>query len=126
MYADGVQSAKTIIAGVCICMCVCMCAGNWNYDVVVVRRLMYNTTQASQWVTVDGLVPNSQYNVQVNASNTKGFILTNSLLVQLPMGCESLQHTCYLLPVDLPWVGKIAKESTYQMPVSIHVDCWYC
>ncbi len=81
-----------MVEGVYVCLCTLkllrMCADNWNYDVLVARRLLYNTTQASQWVTVDGLIPNSQYNVQVNASNTKGFILTNSLLVQLPMGCE--------------------------------------
>ncbi len=59
---------------------------NFDYRAVTDRRPMYETTEASQLVLVEGLIPYSTYTVEVNASNSQGFVLSNSKLATMPQG----------------------------------------
>jgi len=38
---------------------------------------LYSSAKADEWVTVGGLIPYSQYQVQVNATNLVGYIISN-------------------------------------------------
>ncbi|XP_041351149.1 usherin-like [Gigantopelta aegis] len=58
----------------------------WDYTTVRERRSLYHDIVVYQMVTIGGLVPFSQYSVQVNASNTKGFILGSMQTIRMPPG----------------------------------------
>ena len=61
----------------------------WDYSTVTERRSLYENKEAAEtWLTVTGLIPHSSYYVQVNASNSQGYVLSNTLTANMPMGCE--------------------------------------
>ena len=62
----------------------------WDYTTVQERRSLYHDIVVYQMVTISGLVPFSQYDVQVNASNSMGFILGSVQTIHLPPGSELL------------------------------------
>lgn len=57
-----------------------------NFTLVQERRTLFNGRNASEWIEVFPLVPRSQFVIQVNASNTAGFILSNTLTMDMPPG----------------------------------------
>lgn len=61
---------------------------NWDYSTIEDRRSVYNNTVSNQWVQVTPVIPMSTYSVQVNASNTAGYILSNTLQLDMPEGCK--------------------------------------
>ncbi|XP_025090014.1 usherin-like [Pomacea canaliculata] len=60
--------------------------GVWNYTTVQNRSSLLQQTVSNQYFAITSLIPNSQYKIQVNASNSKGFILSNVVPVMLPPG----------------------------------------
>jgi len=61
---------------------------NWDYTSVTERHSLYHGQTSGQWLTVSSLIPYTTYYVQVNASNSKGFRLSNNMRAIMPMGCE--------------------------------------
>ncbi|XP_048258912.1 usherin-like [Haliotis rufescens] len=59
---------------------------NWDYSIVRERRSLYRDTTVYQLITITGLIPMSGYTVQVNASNTRSFILSATAQADLPPG----------------------------------------
>ncbi|KAK7487113.1 hypothetical protein BaRGS_00021608, partial [Batillaria attramentaria] len=59
---------------------------NWNYTTVMDRRSLRRETAAYTDYTVSQLIPNSEYRIQVVASNTKGSITSNTVPIELYPG----------------------------------------
>lgn len=96
----------------------CYFSGNWDFSVVHDRRSLYQSRSHSEWVTITPLIPMSTYTIQVNASNTVGFILSNVLTENLPPGCKFEQQDSYLLihfelKVSLNFVNKVFSVALY-------------
>lgn len=71
-----------------------------DYNVTVRRRSLYLTLLSpdySTWIKIDGLIPYSNYSVQVNGSNTRGYILSNVVEITMPMSGEKLHIECRYL-----------------------------
>ncbi len=82
---------------------VCVPPDDWDYTTVHDRRSLYRSAMGGQWVTVSGLIPYTTYYVQVNASNSKGFELSNNMHADMPMGCKYVQtyfSTCLFFISD--------------------------
>ena len=62
---------------------------NWNYTTVIERRSLLRETAANAAVEITPVIPLADYNVQVNASNTRSFILSNVVPLTMPPGCMS-------------------------------------
>ncbi|CAD5123124.1 DgyrCDS11497 [Dimorphilus gyrociliatus] len=58
---------------------------NWNYSTERERRSLYTSQEFNKLTKIEGLVPYSIYIVQVNASNSKGFVISNTQTAQMPM-----------------------------------------
>ncbi|XP_076463865.1 usherin-like [Babylonia areolata] len=59
---------------------------NWNYTTVTDRRSLFRDAVSYTAMDIGPLVPLSDYNVQVNASNTMGFVLSNVVALTMPAG----------------------------------------
>lgn len=57
-----------------------------NYTLVQEKRTLFNGRNASEWIEVFPLIPLSKFVIQVNASNTAGYILSNTLTMDMPPG----------------------------------------
>ncbi|XP_062584554.1 usherin-like isoform X1 [Saccostrea cucullata] len=57
-----------------------------NYTLVRERRSLFHGRNVSEWIEVYPLIPLSQFVIQVNASNTAGFLLSNTLTMDMPPG----------------------------------------
>ena len=77
----------------------CVISENWDYTSVTERHSLYHGQTSGQWLTVSSLIPYTTYYVQVNASNSKGFRLSNNMRAIMPMGCE--YHTS--ISFSLSW-----------------------
>lgn len=69
-------------------MCVAI-AEVWDYSIMHDRRSLHQSQTYNEWVAIGPLIPMSTYSVQVNASNTVGFVLGNILSADMPPGCKS-------------------------------------
>ncbi|CAH1791583.1 unnamed protein product, partial [Owenia fusiformis] len=61
-------------------------ADNWDYSTVRERRSLHRTETSGRWVEIDTLISDSIYSIQANASNTKGFIISNTQVATMPPG----------------------------------------
>lgn len=61
---------------------------NWDYRTVEDIRSVYNNTLSNVWVLLTPVIPMSSYKLQVNASNTAGFIVSNIPQVDMPEGSK--------------------------------------
>jgi usherin len=61
---------------------------NWDYRTVEDIRSVYNNTVSNVWVLVTPVIPMSSYKLQVNASNTAGYIVSNIAQVDMPEGSK--------------------------------------
>lgn len=59
-----------------------------NYTLISGRKTMHSSEGNRLWVLVDGLVPCSNYTVQVNASNSQGSVLSDRVSVEMPPSGE--------------------------------------
>ncbi|KFO25414.1 Usherin [Fukomys damarensis] len=60
-------------------------AGN-NYTLLSGTKVMHSSEAANLWVPVVGLVPFSNYTVQVNASNSRGSLVSEPVTITTPPG----------------------------------------
>ncbi|XP_003474286.2 usherin isoform X2 [Cavia porcellus] len=60
-------------------------AGN-NYTLLSGTRIMHSSGEANLWVPIVGLVPFSNYTVQVNASNSRGSLISDPATIVMPPG----------------------------------------
>ena len=58
----------------------------YNYNTQTERRSLLTTEDAGTWKLVDGLIPYTVYYVQINASNTAGYLLSNVKQAIMPQG----------------------------------------
>ena len=61
---------------------------SWDYSTVVERRSLHRSQTHSEWIAITPLIPMSSYVIQVNASNSVGYILSNVQTVDLEPGCK--------------------------------------
>lgn len=52
---------------------------------------MYSGEETNLWVLMDGLVPFTNYTVQVNISNSQGSLITDPITIAMPPGGKSMQ-----------------------------------
>jgi len=84
MKSDGAMSHDELCTMTCVTM---SCVVTTSYNTTMSRRSLYQShasPASNDWVNVDGLLPFSRYSVQVNASNTRGFLLSNVVTLNTP------------------------------------------
>ena len=97
----------TIYLYICYCHADVNVVSSDNRTAVESRRSLYESfVSPSVWVNIEGLVPYSEYTVQVNASNTRGYVLSNVETLSTPPDGES--NT----PFTLDW--KVSFESHFR------------
>ncbi|XP_013375386.1 PREDICTED: usherin isoform X1 [Chinchilla lanigera] len=57
-----------------------------NYTLLNGTKLMHSSGEANLWVPIVGLVPFSNYTVQVNASNSRGSLVSDPVTIAMPPG----------------------------------------
>ncbi|XP_077967518.1 usherin-like isoform X1 [Styela clava] len=64
------------------------------------KRILHIGGKADQWIRIEGLLPYTDYVVQVNASNSKGFVISNMRTVSMPPGAPDGVENPDLLPTS--------------------------
>ncbi|XP_065600248.1 usherin [Cyrtonyx montezumae] len=59
---------------------------NANYSVVNGTRMLYSSNESNVWVPIEGLIPFSNYTVQVNASNSQSSLISDAITIIMPPG----------------------------------------
>ncbi|KAM9016840.1 usherin [Ara ararauna] len=59
---------------------------NANYSIVNGTRMLCSSNESHVWVPIKGLIPFSNYTVQVNASNSQGSLISDAITVVMPPG----------------------------------------
>lgn len=69
---------------------------NANYSIVNGTRMLYSSDESNVWVPIKGLIPFSNYTVQVNASNSQGNLISDAITIVMPPGgkCEKVLFLC--------------------------------
>ncbi|XP_078412490.1 usherin [Cetorhinus maximus] len=57
-----------------------------NYSIKHLTQRLYQSSEANVWVTIRGLLPYSNYTVQVNASNSQGYVISDLTAIKMPPG----------------------------------------
>uniref|UniRef100_UPI00398F6349 usherin isoform X1 n=1 Tax=Pristiophorus japonicus TaxID=55135 RepID=UPI00398F6349 len=57
-----------------------------NYSVRWLTQRLYKSAEADLWVSIRGLLPFSNYTVQVNASNSQGSVISDLAAIKMPPG----------------------------------------
>ncbi|ESO94175.1 hypothetical protein LOTGIDRAFT_118598, partial [Lottia gigantea] len=85
-----------------------------DYRTDTLRKSLLQVEEAYKWFNISNLIPLSQYSIQVNASNTKGFILSNVVLFTLPPGTpdgvsppQLVSETPNSIKAQWPPVGRV-------------------
>ncbi|KAG3258086.1 usherin, transcript variant X1 [Ictidomys tridecemlineatus] len=60
-------------------------AGN-NYTLLSGTKVMHSSGDSNLWVPIDGLVPFTNYTVQVNATNSQGSLISDAITIAMPPG----------------------------------------
>jgi len=69
---------------------------NQTTTVESARSLYESAVSPVDWVVVEGLLPFADYVVQVNASNSRGYVLSNAETATTPPDSQSCTSTSYL------------------------------
>lgn len=64
-----------------------------NYTLLHGTQTMHRGEETDGWIPVDGLVPFSNYTVQVNVSNSQGSLISDPVMIAMPPGGKSLHST---------------------------------
>uniref|UniRef100_A0A8B9CDD6 Usherin n=1 Tax=Anser brachyrhynchus TaxID=132585 RepID=A0A8B9CDD6_9AVES len=59
---------------------------NANYSVVNGTWILHSSNESNVWVPIKGLIPFSNYTVQVNASNSQGSLISDAITIVMPPG----------------------------------------
>lgn len=70
-------------------------AGN-NWTLLNATKVVHSGEETDLWVPVGGLVPFTNYTVQVNASSARGSLLSDLATLAMPPGGESEDDVGYL------------------------------
>ncbi|KAI4537068.1 hypothetical protein MG293_013271, partial [Ovis ammon polii] len=57
-----------------------------NYTLLNGTRIMHSGEETSLWVLINGLVPFTNYTVEVNASNSQGSLMSDPVMISMPPG----------------------------------------
>ncbi|XP_053139313.1 usherin [Hemicordylus capensis] len=57
-----------------------------NYVILNGTQILHTNKEANIWVPIGGLVPFSNYTVQVNASNSQGYLISDPATIAIPPG----------------------------------------
>ncbi|XP_069911419.1 usherin isoform X2 [Oryctolagus cuniculus] len=57
-----------------------------NYTLLRGTRIMHSSEETNIWVLIDGLVPFTNYTVQVNVSNSQGSLISDPIKIAMPPG----------------------------------------
>uniref|UniRef100_A0A8B9SU76 Usherin n=1 Tax=Anas platyrhynchos TaxID=8839 RepID=A0A8B9SU76_ANAPL len=57
-----------------------------NYSVVNGTWILHSSNESNVWVPIKGLIPFSNYTVQVNASNSQGSLISDAITIVMPPG----------------------------------------
>ncbi|XP_058131204.1 usherin [Dasypus novemcinctus] len=60
-------------------------AGN-NYSLLNGTQIVHNSEENNLWVLINGLVPFTNYTVQVNVSNSQGSLMSDPTVISMPPG----------------------------------------
>ncbi|XP_078086591.1 usherin [Mustelus asterias] len=60
-----------------------------NYYIRRLTQRLYKSSEADVWVTIRGLLPYSNYTVQVNASNSQGYMTSDLAAIRMPPGAPA-------------------------------------
>lgn len=81
-----------------------------NYTLLSGTKTIRGIEGSRLWVLVDGLVPCSHYMVQVNASNSRGSVLSDPVSVEMPPGGESVRSLVGFLVLNRRTKNRVASE----------------
>ncbi|XP_039192169.1 usherin isoform X7 [Crotalus tigris] len=59
---------------------------NSNYSILNCTQILHIGKEANIWVSIGGLIPFSIYTVEVNASNSQGYVISDPVEIVLPAG----------------------------------------
>lgn len=59
---------------------------NANYSIVNDTRMLFSSKEFNVWVPIKGLIPFSNYTVQVNAANSQGSLISDAITIAMPPG----------------------------------------
>ncbi|XP_070813494.1 usherin [Pituophis catenifer annectens] len=59
---------------------------NGNYSILNCTQILHTGKEANVWVPIGGLIPFSNYTVEVNASNSQGYVISDPVEIALPAG----------------------------------------
>lgn len=59
---------------------------NANYSVVNGTRILCSSNESNVWVPIKGLIPFSNYTVQVKASNSQSSLMSDTITIVMPPG----------------------------------------
>ena len=111
------------------------CVENTSYNTTLTRRSLYQSHESpasSHWVSVDGVLPYSEYSIQVNASNSRGFVLSNIITLNMPSAglfdiiiIIMIHHLFFLLlfPLLLQCFSFSFPSSSF-LPIVLLLDDW--
>nr|XP_056708935.1 usherin [Euleptes europaea] len=57
-----------------------------NYTILNGTQIGHISKEANTWVPIGGLIPYSDYTIQVNASNSQGFVISDPVTIAIPPG----------------------------------------
>ncbi|XP_038667644.1 usherin isoform X2 [Scyliorhinus canicula] len=60
--------------------------GKNNYSIRRLTQRLHERSEADTWVTIRGLLPYSNYTMQVNASNSHGYVISDLAAIKMPPG----------------------------------------
>ncbi|XP_042331708.1 LOW QUALITY PROTEIN: usherin [Sceloporus undulatus] len=85
---------------------------NGNYTILNGTQILYTTKEANIWVSISGLIPFSNYTVEVNASNSQGYVISEPVTIAIPPGAPD-----GMLPPRLSSAMPTSLQVVWSIPV---------
>lgn len=63
---------------------------------------MHRGEETNLWVLIEGLVPFTNYTVQVNVSNSQGSLMSDPVTFAMPPGGKSMNNIGYIASYKCP------------------------
>uniref|UniRef100_A0A8D2ISK6 Usherin n=1 Tax=Varanus komodoensis TaxID=61221 RepID=A0A8D2ISK6_VARKO len=85
---------------------------NGDYVILNGTRILHTNKEANVWVSIGGLVPFSNYTVEVNASNSQGYVISDPVTIAIPPGAPD-----GMLPPRLSSATPTSLQVVWSIPV---------
>ncbi|KAM6459617.1 usherin [Liasis olivaceus] len=85
---------------------------NGNYTILNSTQILHISKEANVWVPIGGLIPFSNYTVEVNASNSQGYVISDPVIIALPAGAPD-----GMLPPRLSSATPTSLQVLWSIPV---------